>query len=44
MDGWMFLIKAADVETNPGPTTTHKQVWIRDICHKQIHGRSVMKY
>ena len=26
-------------ETNPGPTTTHKQVWICDICHKQIHGR-----
>ena len=28
---WMaalFLIKAGDVETNPGPTTTHKDVWI----------------
>ena len=31
--------KAADVETNPGPITTHKQVWILDIYHKQIHGR-----
>ena len=31
--------KAADVETNPGPITTHKQVWIFDIYHKQIHGR-----
>ena len=33
----LLLIKAGDVETNPGPTTTHKQVWIYDICHKQIH-------
>ena len=32
----LLLIKAGDAETNPGPTTTHKQVW---ICHKQIHGR-----
>ena len=30
----LLLIQAGDVETNPGPTTTHKQV-----CHKQIHGR-----
>ena len=39
--GWLalFLIEAGDVETNPGPTTTHKQIWIFDICHKQIHGR-----
>ena len=39
--GWLalLLIKAGDVETNPGPTTTHKQVWICDICHKQVHGR-----
>ena len=39
--GWMtlFLIKSSDVKTNPGTTTTHKQVWICDICHKQIHGR-----
>ena len=35
----LLLIKAGDVETNPGPTTTHKKVWICDICHKQIHGR-----
>ena len=39
--GWLalLLIKAGDVETNPGPTTTQKQVWICDICHQQIHGR-----
>ena len=35
----LLLIKAGDVETNPGPTTTHKQVWVCDICHKQLHGR-----
>ena len=30
---WLALlpIKAGDVETNPGPTTTRKQVWICDI-------------
>ena len=22
-----------------GPTTSHTQVWICDICHKQLHGR-----
>ena len=39
--GWMamLLIKAGNVETNPGPTTTHKQVWICDICHRQIQVR-----
>ena len=37
-DGWL-LIKAGDLETNPGLTTTHKQVWICNICHKQIHSR-----
>ena len=39
--GWraLLLIKAGDLETNPGPTTTHKQVWIYDICHKQINDR-----
>ena len=26
-------------ETNPGPTTTCKQVWICDICHRQIQVR-----
>ena len=38
--GWLalLLIKLGDVETNPGPTTRHKQVWISDICYKQIHG------
>ena len=33
-----LLIKAGDVETNTGPITTNKQVWICDICHKQIRG------
>ena len=39
--GWlaMLLIKAGDVETNPGPTTTRKQVWICDICHRLIQVR-----
>ena len=36
--GWLALMltKAGDVETNPGPTTLNKQVWICDICHKHI--------
>ena len=25
--------------SNQGPTTTHKQIWICDICHKQIYTR-----
>ena len=39
--GWLALLltKAGDVETNPGPKTLNKQVWICDICHKQIHVR-----
>ena len=39
--GWMALLltKAGDVETSPGPTTSHKRVWICDICYKQIHVR-----
>ena len=39
--GWLALLltKAGDVETNPGPTTLNKKVWICDICHKQIHAR-----
>ena len=39
--GWLELLltKAGDVETNPGPTTSHKRVWICDICYKQIHVR-----
>ena len=39
--GWLALLltKAGDVETNPGPTTLCKRVWICDICHKQIHVR-----
>ena len=35
----LLLTKAGDAETNPGPTTLNKQVWICDICHKQIHVR-----
>ena len=35
----LLLTKAGDVETNPGPTTLNKNVWICDICHKQIHVR-----
>ena len=37
--GWLALLltKAGDVETNPGPTTLNKRVWICDICYKQIH-------
>ena len=40
-DGLLALLftKAGDVETNPGPTTSHKRVWICDICYKQIHDR-----
>ena len=40
--GWLaiLLIKVSIVETNPGPTTTRKQVWICDICHRQIQGRN----
>ena len=36
--GWLALLlkKDGDVETIPVPTTTHKQVWIYDIGHKQI--------
>ena len=39
--GWLALLltKVGDVETNPGPTTLNKKVWICDICHKQIHVR-----
>ena len=39
--GWLTLLltKAGDVETNPGPTTLNKRVWICYICHKQIHVR-----
>ena len=35
----LLLTKAGDVKTNPGPTTSHKRVWICDICHKQVHVR-----
>ena len=39
--GWLALLltKAGDVETNPGPTTLNKRVWIGDICYNQIHVR-----
>ena len=33
----LLLIKAGDVETIPGPTTSHKRFLICDICYKQ-HG------
>ena len=40
LDGWRYCSqKRGDVETNPGPTTLNKKVWICDICHKQIHVR-----
>ena len=34
--GWLaqLLLKAGDVETNPGPKHTRTQVWICDICHR----------
>ena len=35
----LLLTNADDVETNPGPTTSKKRVWICDICYKQIHVR-----
>ena len=35
----LLLTKAGDIKTNPGPTTSHKRVWICDICYKQIHVR-----
>ena len=31
--------KSGDVETNPGPSTLNKRVWICDICYKQIQVR-----
>ena len=39
--GWLALrlTKVGAVETNPGPTTLNKKVWICDICHKQIRAR-----
>ena len=39
---WMYgntPHKAGDVETNPGPTTSRKQVWICNICHRHIQVR-----
>ena len=32
----LLLLKAGDVETNPGPKHTRTQVWICDICHREI--------
>ena len=41
--GWLVLLliphTSGRCETNPGPTNTHKQVWIYDICHRQIRVR-----
>ena len=44
--GWLALLltKVGDVEANPGPTTLNKQVWICDICHKQIHTTQNFKW
>ena len=41
LTGWLalLLMKADDVEPYPDPTTSHKRVWICDICYKQIHVR-----
>ena len=40
LDGWRCCSElAGNVETNPGPTTVNKRVWMCDICHKQIHVR-----
>ena len=33
----LLLLKANDVETNPGPKHTRTQVWICDICHREIN-------
>ena len=37
--GWLalLLLKVGDVETNPGPKHTRTQVWICDICHREIN-------
>ena len=39
--GWLALLltQSEDGETNPGPTSFNKPVWICDICYKQIHVR-----
>ena len=41
----LFLTKAEDVESNPGPTThTTKHtpvIWICDLCHKQINKQQI---
>ena len=29
----LFFREVGNVETNPGPITTRKQVWISNICH-----------
>ena len=36
---WLALLlkNEGDAEINPGSTTTRKQVWICDICHRQIN-------
>ena len=37
--GWLalLLLKAGDVDTNPGPKHTRTQVWICNICHREIN-------
>ena len=39
--GWLtlLLIKSGDVETNPGPTTSHKRIRICDIFYNLKHVR-----
>ena len=41
--GWLaqLLLKAGDVETNPGPKHTRTQVWICDICHREITRKQI---
>ena len=39
--GGESLIKAGDVERNPGSTTTHNQVRVCEICYKQIRDRKL---
>ena len=37
--GWLalLLLKAGDVETNPGPKHARTQVWICYICHRETN-------
>ena len=35
--GWLALLLLKAGETNPGPKHTRTQVWICDICHREIN-------